>query len=304
MAAAQSYPDRPVRMIMPYAPGGSLDVVARPLSQRFQEVTGQPMVIEHRAGANGMIAADLVAKSRPDGYTLLMASAGPITIMPAFGQPMAYNPRVDLVPVSYLVNIPFTLFSAASFPPRDLPSILAAARENPGNIPFGLPGTGSIGHLAQAMLAQATNTSWLTIPYRGAGQVLPDMLGGRIALTFTTIASAKPMVDAGNLRAIAVASQTRTSAMPDLPTFAELGLPQVEAPLWIGVMAPNGTPSAIIERLHALFADAMQMPQMRSMMATVGADILAEGPEGFAALLRADYPRWAEVVRRGNITLD
>jgi tripartite-type tricarboxylate transporter receptor subunit TctC len=302
--AAEVYPDRPVRLLLPYPAGGSFDVLARPLAMHFQDATGQPLVVDNRGGANGMIAGDLVAKAKPDGYTLFMASAGPTTIAHALYRTMPYDPRTDLVPVTALVSMPFALFSTASFPARTVPELIEAARAAPDTITIGLPGNGSVGHLAAALFAQATGTRFALIPYRGASQVLTDMTSGSISLIFTAVASAKPLLDAGQLRAFAVAAPQRTAALPDLPTFAELGLPQVDAQLWIGVMAPAGTPAPVIARLNALLVDAMASPAVKAAMATVGADILAQGPDQFAALLRDDYPRWAEVVRRGNITVE
>jgi tripartite-type tricarboxylate transporter receptor subunit TctC len=302
--SAEDFPDRAVRLVLPYPAGGSFDVVARPIAQHFLEKTGQTLVIDNRGGANGMIAADAVAKAKPDGYTLFMASAGPVTIARALYHAMAYDPRIDLVPVTALVSTPFTLFAASSFPVHSVADVVAAARAKPDTVTFGLPGNGSVGHLAQAMFAQATDTRYVVVPYRGAAQVLTDMASGNIQLMFTAIASAKPLVDAGTLRALAVAAPKRTGAMPELPTFAELGLPQVDAPLWIGIMAPNGTPAPVIARLNALFLEALASPPVQTILASVGADVLALGPADFGAMLQADYPRWAEVVRRGNITVE
>jgi len=303
-AAAQAFPDRPVRMIVPYPVGGSFDVLARPLAQRFQELTGQALVIDNRGGANGMIAADLVAKSPPDGYTLLMASAGPVTIASALYHDMTYDPNTDLMPVTALVTMPFALFATASFPVHSVADVVAAARAKPDTIAFGLPGNGSVGHLAEAMFAQATDTRFIAVPYRGAGPAMTDLASGAVVLMFTTVASAKPLVDAGKLRGLAVAAAHRSAAMPDMPSFAELGMPQVEAALWIGAMAPAGTPVPVVARLNALLVEALASPLVKAAMATVGADILAQGPDDFAALLRADFPRWAEVVRRGNIHVE
>jgi tripartite-type tricarboxylate transporter receptor subunit TctC len=303
-AAAQQFPDRPVRMILPYPVGGSFDVVARPLAQRFEAITGQTLVIDNRGGANGMIAADLVAKSPPDGYTLLMASAGPVTIASALYHDMTYDPHKDLVPVTALVTMPFALFATASFPAHSVADVVVAARAKPDTIAFGLPGNGSVGHLAEAMFAQATDTRFIAVPYRGAGPAMTDLASGAVVLMFTTVASAKPLVDAGKLHGLAVAAAHRSAAMPDMPSFAELGMPQVEAALWIGAMAPAGTPAPVVARLDALFVEALASPLVTTAMATVGADILAQGPDDFAALLRADFPRWAEVVRHGNIHVE
>lgn len=303
-AQAQGFPDRPVRLVIPYPAGGSLDVVGRAVAQRFQEISGQPLVLDNRGGASGTIAADYVAKSRPDGTTLILASAPQLSIAAALQPSLSYDPHGDLVPVTWLVSTPFALFAASRFPAQDLAGVLAQGRAAPNRIAFGSPGNGSLGHLALEMFAQATGTHWLHVPYRGAALVLNDMAAGTIALTFTTIASARPMVESGQLRPIAIAAPTRSPALPDMPTFAELGLPQVDVPLWLGVMAPRGTPAAVVERLNAIFLEALADRQVRHMMATVGATVAAEGPARFAELLKADFPRWGEVIRRGNITLN
>jgi tripartite-type tricarboxylate transporter receptor subunit TctC len=302
--AQSGYPDRPVRIVVPYPAGGSLDAVARPLSQVFQEMTGQPLVIDNRGGGNAVLGTDFVAKSRPDGHTLLMATSGPLGIARGLGTQLPYDAENDVIPITNLVNIPFTLFASTRLGARTLAEVIAAGRAAPDSITFGLPGQGSVGHLAQAMMMQATNTRWLTVQYRGAALALNDMAAGTIALTFTTIASARPLIEAGHIRAIAVTGTQRTAAMPDLPSFGELGYPQVNAPLWIGMMAPRGTPAPVVERLHGVFSAAMQGPVMRNAMAPLGADILNQGPAAFAALLREDAARWGEVIRRGNIRLD
>lgn len=300
----QTYPDRPVRIVIPFAAGGSLDVVARAVGQPFQAESGQPLVLDNRGGAGGTIAAEHVARSRPDGYTLILASAGQIGIAKALYPNLTYNVETDLVPITHLVNSPFTLFVAANFPAKTLTEVIAQGRANPGRIPFGSPGNGSIGHLALEMFAQATGTTWLHVPYRGAAQVMNDMLAGTVRLTFTVPASAKPHVDSGRMRVIAVTGSVRSGVMPDVPTFAELGYPSVDAPLWLGVMAPKDTPQPVIDRLNALFLAAMQDSTVRSTMANVGADIVAMGPADFQAMLRGDTERWGETVRKGNITLN
>jgi tripartite-type tricarboxylate transporter receptor subunit TctC len=302
-ASAQSFPDRPVRLVIPFAPGGALDVIGRPVAEQFQRITGQPMVLENRAGASGTIAADHVAKARPDGYTLFMATSGPVTVAPSLMPSLPYDPQRDLMPVTYLVNMPNALFAAGNVG-QDLASVLAAARAAPGRISFGYPGSGSQGHLAMTLLSQATGTEWLTVSYRGASQVLNDMLGGTVSLTFTTYATARGLLADGRVRPIAVAAATRTAAMPQVPTFAELGFPTVEVPLWAGVMAPRDTPDAVVARLHEALSAAVTSAPVRSLLEGVGADIAAQGPADFAAMLRADHARWAEVIRRGNIRID
>jgi tripartite-type tricarboxylate transporter receptor subunit TctC len=302
--AQQPYPDRPVRLVIPYPAGGSLDVVGRAIGPTFQERTGQPLVLDNRGGAAGTLAADHVAKSRPDGYTLILASAPQLSIAAALQPNLTYEPRSDLVPVSWLVSTPFALFASAASGLTDLEAVLARGRAEPGRVPFASPGNGSLGHLALEMFAQATNTQWLHVPYRGAAPAMNDMAAGTVALTFTVPASALPMVQGGRLKPIAVAAPARSAAMPEMPAFAELGYPQVDCQLWLGVMAPKGTPAAVISRLDAVFQAALQDPAARAILDRSGATIASGGPAEFARMLEADYPRWSEVIRRGNIKLD
>jgi tripartite-type tricarboxylate transporter receptor subunit TctC len=300
-APGQSFPDRPVRLVVPFAAGGALDVVGRPVAEQFQRITGQPLVLENRAGAAGTIAADHVAKARPDGYTLFMATSGPVTVAPSLFATLPYDPQRDLLPITYLVNMPNALFAAPSAG-NDLAAVLAAARAAPGRISFGYPGTASQGHLALALMSQATGTEFLAVSYRGAALVLNDMVAGTVSLTFTTYATARGLLADGRVRPIAVAAAARTASMPNVPTFAELGFPSVEVPLWAGIMAPRGTPEAVVARLNEALRAAVTAEPVRQLMQGIGADIAAQGPAEFAAMLRADHARWAEVIRRGNIT--
>jgi tripartite-type tricarboxylate transporter receptor subunit TctC len=302
--AQQGFPDRPVRLVIPYPAGGSLDVVGRAIGPKFQEQTGQPLVLDNRGGAAGTLAADHVAKSRPDGLTLVLASAPQLSIAAALQPGLPYDPRTDLVPVTWLVSTPFAMFASAASGLTDLAGVLARGRAEPGKVPFASPGNGSLGHLALEMFAQASGTQWLHVPYRGAAPAMNDMAAGTVALTFTVPASALPMVQGGRLKPIAIAGPQRSPAMPEMPTFAELGLPQVDCQLWLGVMAPKGTPAAVIERLDAVFRAALADPAARATLDRSGATVTGHGPAEFAQLLEADYPRWGEVIRRGNITLD
>jgi tripartite-type tricarboxylate transporter receptor subunit TctC len=302
--AQTGFPDRPVRLVIPYPAGGSLDVVGRAIGPAFQEMTGQPLVLDNRGGAAGTLAADHVAKSRPDGTTLVLASAPQLAIAAALQPNLPYDTRTDLVPVTWLVSTPFAMFASAASGLTDLAGVLARGRAEPGKVPFASPGNGSLGHLALEMFAQATNTQWLHVPYRGAAPAMNDMAAGTVALTFTVPASALPMVQGGRLKPIAIAAPERSPAMPDMPSFAELGYPQVDCQLWLGVMAPKGTPQAVIERLDAVFQAALRDPAARATLDRSGATIVGNGPAAFARLLEADHPRWGEVIRRGNIKLD
>lgn len=307
VSAARSqprFPDRAVRIVIPYPAGGSLDVVARAVGPKFQEIAGQPLVLDNRGGAAGTLAAAHVATSAPDGYSTILASAPQLSIGAALQPNLTYDPRADLLPVTWMVSTPFALFASAASGLTDLAAVLARGRAEPGKVPFASPGNGSLGHLALEMMAQATNTEWLHVPYRGAAPAMNDMAAGTVSLAFTVPASALPMVEAGRLKPIAIAAPQRSPAIPDMPTFAELGYPQVDCQLWLGVMVPKGTPQAVIVRLNQVFQEALRDPAVRATLDRAGATIEAKGPEEFAAMLQADFPRWAEVIRRGNIKLD
>ena len=291
--AADTYPERPVRMLIPYPAGGGLDLPGRAVAQKFADSTGQQMVIDNRGGAGGLIAGEIVAKALPDGYTLFLASNGQISIAPALYEKMPYDPIKDFVPITHFVDTPMVLFVNAQYPVQSVADLVAAAKAKPGTIGAGLSGVGGVSHLTLELFKQRASINLLPVPYRGAAPALADVAGGTVPLIFSTLAAAKPLLDGGRVRALAVASAKRTSGLPNLPTFAELGYSGMDAPLWIGMMAPKGTPPAIIARLNAEFSKALAAADVKERLATQSADII-----------RKDTERWRQVVKTAHIKIE
>ncbi len=304
VSAAEVYPNRPVRMLIPYPAGGGLDLPGRAVAQKFADATGQQMVIDNRGGAGGLIAGAIVAKSSPDGYTLFLASNGQISIAPALYQKMPYDPLKDFEPITHLIDTPMVLFVNAQYPVQSVGDLVAAAKAKPGTIGCALSGVGGVSHLTLELFKLRASVNLLPVPYRGAAIGLADVAGGTVPAIFSTLAAAKPLLDGGRIRALGVASAKRTGGLPNLPTFGELGYQGMDAPLWIGMMAPKGTPAAIVSKLHAEFVKAMAAQDVKDRMATQSADIVAAGPREFTDMIKRDTARWGEVVKVANIKIE
>ena len=299
--AADPWPAKPIRVINPWAPGGPADIVARPIMQKLGERLGQPIVIENRAGANGVIGAAAVAKSPADGYTLLFSHVGPIAISPAMQGDMPYESTKDFEPVTQVVSAPLVLVVRPDLPIRSLQDLIAYAKANPGKLNYGSVGTGSTTHLAGEMLAGMANVQLLHVPYKGAAPVINDMLGGDIQMAFINISGVMQHVASGKLRAIAVSTLKRSSLFPDLPAIAET-YPGFEVNSWYGVMAPAGTPKDIVNRLYREIAVVLKSPEVVEMMRNGGLDAEGSTPEQYAAKIKDDLARWAKVVKATNLT--
>ena len=304
LAADAPFPNRPVRMLIPYPAGGGLDLPGRAVAQKFVESTGQQMVIDNRGGAGGLIAGEIVAKATPDGYTLFLASNGQISIAPALYPKLPYDPLRDFVPITHFVDTPMVLFVNAQYPVQSVADLIAAAKAKPGTIGCALSGVGGVSHLTLELFKLRANVNLLPVPYRGAAIGLGDVAGGTVPAIFSTLAAAKPLLDGGRIRALGVASAKRTGGLPNLPTFAELGYAGVDAPLWIGMMAPKGTPANVISRLHAEFTKALAAADVKERLATQSADIVASGSREFGDMIKRDTARWAEVVKVAKIKID
>ncbi len=303
-AAAQKYPDHAVKLVIPYAAGGSFDVIGRSIAQKFQEQTGQPLVMDNRGGAAGLIASDLVAKAPPDGYTLLLASAAQVSIAPALNEKMTYDPFSDLVPVTYALQTSNVLFVSTNFPAHNVQELVALARAKPGSITYASSGNGSVSHLAGELFAQRFGLKLLHVPYKGAAPALTDVASGTVSLIFTTLASGKPLLDSGRIRALAIAAPKRSSAIPNVPTLSELGFPGADSGVWVGIMAPKGTPDRIVSQLHNEFVKALATAEVTERMSGLGADIVSQGPKEFKGMIKDDADIWMRVVRTGNIKAD
>ena len=294
--AADAWPSRPIVMINPWAPGGPADIVARPIMQKLSERLGQPIVIENRAGANGVIGAAAVAKAKPDGYTLLFSHVGPIAISPAMQADIPYDSVRDFEPVTQVVSAPLVLVVRPDLPIKSLQDLVAYAKSRPGKLTYGSVGTGSTTHLAGEMLHNMAGIDILHVPYKGAAPVIADMLGGTIDMAFINISGVMSYLPSGKLRAIAVSTLKRSSLLPDLPAINET-YAGFEVNSWYGVMAPAGTPKEIVNRLQREIALALKTPEVVEMMRVGGLDAEGTTPQQYATKIKEDLARWAAVVK-------
>jgi len=299
--AAGTFPDRPITMITPYPAGGSLDAVGRPLAQMFEKASGQSMIIENVGGAGGLIGANKVAKAPADGNTLLLASNGQVTIAPLVYKDMTYNPQTDLVPIVHLVDQTAVLYASAKSPYKTFADVVKAVKEGHESLQFASTGTGSISHLALELLAQKMDTHFTHVPYRGAAPALQDLAGGQVPLMFTFVGSAKPLTQSGMVRPLAVAAKQRLASLPDVPTFAELGYPDVQASVWIGLMAPKGTPADRVQKLASLVDGVLANADFKKLMADNNMEIKGGTVASFQAMMAADAQRWAALAKTVNL---
>ena len=301
-AMAQTYPNKPVRVVVPYVAGGAADIFGRTLSQKLSEAFKQNFVVENRGGANGGLGTDLVAKAAPDGYTLLMTASGPITVNPVLYATVPYDPVKDLAPVAQGTVFQYVLVTLANSPVRSLNDLVAQAKANPGVVSYGSTGVGGGNHLAGEVLALATGTKLNHVPYRGSAAALTDLLGGHIAFMFDTVITSVPHLQAGTLRAFAVSSAKRASALPDVPTAQEAGIAGMDVSQWQGVLAPAGTPRPIVDRLNEEIRKALALPDVRERLAVQGgAEIVSGTPEDLASLIRRELQSYARLIKDANI---
>jgi tripartite-type tricarboxylate transporter receptor subunit TctC len=305
-AMAQEFPTRPIRVIVPVPPGGVIDNGMRAVSDVLGERLGQQIVIENRPGANGVVGAQVVAQSAPDGYTLLACVDGTaaVSLNPAISPQAPLQTLRDFTPVTKLGDFYLVLVANPKVPAKNLSEFLAMARKSGESYGFGTSGIGSTPHLSGELLAQRTGVKLLHVPYKGGGQAITDVLGGQIPLVFTTVPSAQQHVKQGKLVALGVASSKRSAVLPDTPTFIESGLPGFDVSGWVGIFAPAGTPQGIVERLQKAFADAEADPKAKERFDSLGLQPVANPPAEFAQQVRADQARWAEVVKKGNIRIE
>ena len=305
LAQAQSWPSKPLRLIVAYPAGGGLDLVARTVAQRLSEQLKQPVVVENRGGASGSIGADLVAKSAPDGYTLLMASPAEVVVGPAAGQKTPYNPETDLTPVALAGETPLVLVTHPFTPGKDLASFTAYAKSNPGKLSYGTPGNGSSMQFAGESFKAGTGAFILHIPYRGAAPAINDVLGNQISMAIVGMPPVVPHVKSGKLRVLAVTTPKRSALMPDVPTVAEMpGMRDYRFSNWMGVFAPAGTPASVVERLGAEIAKMMQEPATRERLLAAGVEPLGLVGKEFESFLAAERKRYGTVVKESGIKFE
>ena len=300
--AQEDYPARPVRVIVPYLAGGAADIFARTLAQKLGDALKHPFLVENRAGANGGIGTEFVAKSAPDGYTLLATASGPITVNPILYAKVPYDPVKDFAPVAQCTVYQYVLVTLAGSPIRSIADLVDAARAKPGALSYGSTGVGGGNHLAGELFALATGTQMIHVPYKGSAAALADLLGGQLTFMFDTVITSVPQIRAGKLRAFAVSSLKRASSLPDVPTMNEAGIKGFDISQWQGVLAPAGTPAAIVSRLNAEIVKAMRTSEMHDRMVTQGGNEIVTGtPEDLAALIRSDLQKYAKLVKDAKI---
>jgi tripartite-type tricarboxylate transporter receptor subunit TctC len=302
IARAQEYPAKPVKIVVPYSAGGNADILGRTLAQKLGDTLKQPFVVENRAGANGGIGTELVAKSAPDGYTLLVTASGPLTVNPTLYKSVPYDPIRDFAPISECAVYQYVLVTLAASPWKSIADIVAAARAKPGGVSYGSTGVGGGNHLAGELLALATGTQLTHVPYKGSAPALADLLGGQLSIMFDTVITSVPQIRAGKLRAFAVSSAKRASSLSEIPTMQEAGIKGFDISQWQGFLAPAGTPTPIIERLNAETIRAMHAADVHERIAVQGGNEIVTGtPEEFAALIKSDLQAYAKLIRDAKI---
>ncbi|HXI36881.1 MAG TPA: tripartite tricarboxylate transporter substrate binding protein [Burkholderiales bacterium] len=301
---AQSYPSHPVKVVVPWPPGQATDIAARVVAERLQASLGQPFVIDNRAGAGGAIGTDLVVKSAPDGYTLLAASSGPVSIMPHL-QKTPYDPEKDFAPVSVVALVPFALVTHPSFPANNAKEFVALVRANPEKYTFSSSGTGASAHLMVELFNSMAGLKARHVPYKGSAPALADLIGGQIDYTIETVASVVGHVKAGRLKTFGTSFARRTTGMPEVPTLAEAAsLPGYDIGAWIGYTAPPGTPKEILARLSGEIQKAIQAPELKEKYLSLGLEPVATTPEEMASFMRSQYERYGAVIRSANIKIE
>ena len=301
---AAEYPAKPIRFVIAFPPGGASDVLTRLVGGRLSESLGQSLVYDNRPGAGGNIAGEIVAKSPPDGYTLLMGNNAILATNASLYKNMGFDPVKDLAPVVLLASQPNILVVHPSLPVKSVKELVALARARPGQLNYASSGSGLAAHLAGEMFKSMTGTSMVHIPYKGAGPALIDMLAGQCQVMFATALSVQPHLKSGRLRPLAVTTAKRSPSMPDLLTVAEAGVPGFEATTWHGVVAPAGTPQPVIGRLNSEINKVLQMPDVRERLTTQGAEVIGGTPKEFADYIKAEIPRWAKVIRDSGARAD
>ena len=298
---AQTYPSRPVRLIVPFPPGGSTDILARALAQKLAESLAQAFVIDNRPGAGGSIGAEAAAKAAPDGHTLMMGHLGTLAVNPAIYKSLPYDPVKSFAPVSLMAMVPSVLVVNPQVPAASAAELIAYARANPGKLAYGSAGAGSTSHLTTEYFKLATGTDILHVPYKGIGPMLTDLISGQLSMGLNGAPAVMPHVNSGRLRALAVSGLKRLESLPQIPTLDESGVKGFDASGWYGIVAPTGTPRGIVTRLNAEIRRIMQTPDLRARLDNEGAIPAPGSPEEFAAFIQSEIARWGAVLRRAGI---
>jgi tripartite-type tricarboxylate transporter receptor subunit TctC len=299
-AMAQTYPAKPIRMIVPFPPGGGTDIAARTIANKLSDSVKWTFVVENKPGAGGNLGVEQAVKSPADGYTLVIGQTSNLAINPTLYVKLPYDPLRDLSPVALIVSAPIVFVVAANSRYASLGDLLAAAKKDPGGVTFASPGNGTVSHLAGELLQRASGVKLTHVPYKGAAQALADTLGGQVQSFMSSVPSALAQIKGGRLRAIAVTSAKRAAELPVVPTIAESGYQGFEASTWYGLLAPAGTPAAIVARLNAEVNRVLMTPEVRDRLASEGGEALGGSPEQFAAFLKAEHAKWGRVVKESG----
>jgi tripartite-type tricarboxylate transporter receptor subunit TctC len=301
-AGAQSWPTRPVTLVVPFTAGTTSDIVARALGEQLAKAIGQPVTIDNRGGAGGNIGAAAVAKAAPDGYTLLLATTGQAATNQLMYKDIGFDPQRDFAPIVLIGKAPVIIAAKLDGPARTLPEAIAYAKANPDKLTAGFPGNGTLGHITGVLLQQRTGIRFAQAQYRGTQQILTDLLGGHIDLAMDSMAAYVPNVQEGKLRALALASSKRWPNLPDVPTVAEAGLPGFEASVWYALLAPAGTPQEVIGKLNAATNEFLKSPATQEMFAKLGIETVGGAPEALQAFMRSEVEKWAPIIKEAGIT--
>jgi tripartite-type tricarboxylate transporter receptor subunit TctC len=303
-AFAQAWPAKPIRMIVTFAAGGGADFAARSVGPKLSEALGQQVVVENRAGGGGLIGNEAVAKAAPDGYTLLLGAAGPLTVAPHLYAKVPYDTLRDLVPVAHIASTPFVVTVGPNVPANTLAELTALAKATPGKLTYGSSGTGGAPHLAGELFTRTVGIKMVHAPYKGLAPAITDLLGGHIQVLFADTGLVLPHIKAGKLKALAVTGVQRSALLPDVPTVREAGVAGYQAGSWYGILVPAGTPASVISRVNADVRTALGNADLQKALATQGMEPAAMSPEQFAAMLREDYDKWGKLITEAGIKLE
>jgi tripartite-type tricarboxylate transporter receptor subunit TctC len=301
---AQTYPSKPVRMIVPFPPGGATDIVARLIAQKLTESWGMQVIVDNRAGAGGTIGSDLAAKSPSDAYTILMGTSSTHAVAPSLYSKLPYDPVRDFAPITLVASATILLAVHPSLPTKSVRDLIALAKKQPSALSFASSGSGGISHLVGEHFNSVAGVKMVHVPYKGDTPALIDLVSGQVHLMFGTAVSFLPYVKAGRLNALAVTNPKRSPIVPDVPTVAESGLPGFEALQWFGILAPAGVPKDVIAKLHADIVKSLRLPDVRDRMTSLGAEVVGSTPAEFAAFQKADTAKWAKVVKASGAKID
>lgn len=300
--AAQGYPSKPIRLIVPFTPGGGTDILARVIGQKLTESMGQQVIVDNRAGAGGNIGAELAAKASPDGHTILMVSAS-YTVNAGLYK-LAFDPVRDLAPVTQVASVPFVLVAHPAVPASNVKELIALARSKPGQLNYASSGNGSAPHLAGELLTMMTHTTMVHVPYKGGAPAVADVIGGQVQLLFSTVIQGLPHIKSGRLKPLAVGSPKRSSALPEVPTIAESGVPGYDVTNWFGVLAPGAIPRQIIKRLNQEIVQHLQNADLRARLAAEGAEPVGSSPGELERIIRGDIEKYARIIKAAGIRIN